>query len=147
MPTSAESQATQPAAAAASPNDPFRYGWRYVRHERPDGSYAIEVDAVTTRRQPGVRLLGYRLQEGIYQPLPPNEHGRLWLEPVRLWLGTIADEIVCYDEAGQPLGNYAELRAALEAETQARAEAEARAQAAETRLHELEAQLRQMRGE
>ncbi len=66
---------------------------------------------------------------------------------MRLWLGTMADEIVCYDEAGQPLGNYAELRAALEAETQARAEAEARAQAAETRLHELEAQLRQMRGE
>gem|GEM_PF-6209671 len=35
MPTSVESQATQPAAAAASPNDAFRYGWRYVRHERP----------------------------------------------------------------------------------------------------------------
>lgn len=292
MPTSAETQATQPAVVAASPGDPFRYGWRYVRHERPDGSYEIEevpltledllhpeegdhvthseahqrrciylynvlqeriaadaqavvlqdvritwdvpelrphgpdlmvifgvhqrknwrtfavaqegvrpaliievtspetasldrsdkldhyeqadvplyivVDAVTTRQQPGMRLLGYSLQAGIYQPLRPDEHGRLWLEPVRLWLGIMADEIVCYDEAGQPLGNYAELHAALEAEVQARAEAEARAaaevqarteaeqraheaeqraQAAEARMRELEAQLRQLRGE
>ena len=49
MPTSAETQATQPAAVttAASPGDPFRYGWRYVRHERPDGSYEIEEVPLT----------------------------------------------------------------------------------------------------
>jgi len=107
----------------------------------------VIIDAVTSRRQAGIRLMGYQLQQEVYQMLVPNEQGRLWLEPVRVWLSVAADEIVCYDEAGQPLGDYVALRTALEAEIRARAEAEARAATAEARVRELEAELRRLRGE
>lgn len=107
----------------------------------------IMVDTVTRRRQSILRLLGYRQSATAYQPLTPNERGWLWLEPVRLWLGLEENELVCYNEAGQPLSDYASLATALTAaESRAQAEAQARAQA-EARLRELEAELRQLRGE
>ena len=123
----------------------------------------VIVDTVARRRQPGLRLLGYQQTPDGYQPLAPDERGRLWLPPVRLWLGIQAGEIVCYDEADRPLGDYRALAAALaaaheaqaeaehqlEAERQARIDAERRAAAeaaaraeAETRLRALEAELR-----
>jgi Uma2 family endonuclease len=121
----------------------------------------IIIDAVTPRRQAGIRLMGYQLQQDVYQTLVPNEQGWLWLEPLHLWLGIADNEIVCYDETGQPLGDYVALRTALEAEirartaaearskteAEARTAAEARAAAAEARLQELEAELRRLRGE
>ena len=136
----------------------------------------VIVDTVRRRRQPILRLLGYALTPGgEYQPLAPDERGRLWLEPARTWLGVADDEIVCSDEAGQPLGDYRALAAALavehqarteaeqraeadrqvrdeaerqaEADRQARTEAERRAAAAEVRLRELEAEVRRLRGE
>jgi Uma2 family endonuclease len=128
----------------------------------------IIVDAVLSRRQPTLRLVGYTRTPTGFQILVPNERGWLWLEPVRLWLGIQDDEIVCYDEDGRPLGDYRALSEALAAETQARreaeqqaaaegrarveaerrAEAEAQARiAAEARLRELEAELRRLRGD
>jgi len=71
--------------------------------------------------------------------LPPNERGRLWLEPVRLWPAVENNELVCYDETGTPVADYTEVVAA-------RALAEARAEAAEARLRELEAELHRLRG-
>jgi hypothetical protein len=75
-----------------------------------------------------------------FEGMPLAAHGRLWLEPLRLWLGIADNEIVCYDEADQPLGNYVELKPALETARQARA-------AVEARLQELEAELRRLHGE
>lgn len=121
----------------------------------------VIVDTLFLRRQPTLRLLGYQQTPTGYQPLGANERGWLWLAPARTWLGIQDDEIVCYDEAGRPLGNYRELAAALseaareldavtrdrdEALT-ARAEAEQRVEAAESRLRELEAEVRRLRGE
>jgi hypothetical protein len=121
----------------------------------------VIVDAVLRRRPAPPRLLGYRLEAGRYQPLTPDERGRLWLEPVRAWLGIEAEEIICYDEAGQPLGDYPSLAAELAAERRAREEAEqaerrAREEAeqaerrareeAEARLRALEEELRRLRG-
>ncbi len=114
----------------------------------------IIVDTARRRRQPVLRLLGYRLEAAGYAPLAPDERGWLWLEPVRCWLGIQENEIVCYDEAGQPLGDYPALAMALAAEQEARnvaeraqAEAERRAEAAEVRLRELEAEVRRLRGD
>ena len=73
------------------------------------------------------RLLGYQLVNDAYQSLALNEQGRLWLEPIRLWIGIEDNQIVCYDEAGRALPDYSDL--------------------AEARLHELEAELRRLRGE
>jgi Uma2 family endonuclease len=120
----------------------------------------VIIDTFTLRRQPALRLLGYSQSPNGYQVLSPNEQGWLWLEPVRVWLGVQQNVIVCYDEAGQPLGDYIGLAAALEAEAQARVQAEARAAAeaqarvqaearavmAEERLIQLEAELRRLRG-
>jgi hypothetical protein len=41
-----------------------------------------------------------------YQVLPPDERGWIWLAPVCTWLGVEHQEILCYDDTGQPLGNY-----------------------------------------
>lgn len=109
------------------------------------------------------RLVGYQRTPRRYLPLPPEEDGRLWLEPVNLYLGVRGDRVVCYDgDTGVELGNYTAVSEALAAEQQ-RAEAEhqraeterqradtaaalvvterQRAEAAEARLRELEAEL------
>lgn len=120
----------------------------------------IIIDGVTSRKQPALRLVGYTQTPSGYQVLAPNAQGWLWLAPARTWLGIEDNEIVCYDETGEPLGDYQALAATLVAETQARAAAERRAEteaevraaaerradAAETRLQALEAELRRLRG-
>ena len=99
-----------------------------------------------------VRLIGYRAEADGYVPLPLDTQGRLWLEPVGVWLGTQGNRVICYSETGEEIGDYvqvtknlaeAEARAA-EAEKRAR-EAEARAAEAEAKLRELEEKLRQSR--
>src|SRR5262249_3371502 len=102
-----------------------------------------------------LRLIGYtRMEGGGYQLFYPDERGRLWLAPVRIWLGIENGTVVCYNEAGTPLGNYRALSLALAEAVSAReaaghrAEAEARArEAAEARLRELEATIRRLKGE
>ncbi len=117
------------------------------QYERVRVPLYVVVDTVADGDEAPPRLLGYRLVAGRYQAVAPDEHGRLWLEPARTWLGVADDEIVCYDEAGQPLGDYRALATALAGERQARTEAERRATAAEVRLRELEAEVRRLRGE
>jgi Uma2 family endonuclease len=128
----------------------------------------IIVDSVTRGGVTTLRLLGYTLTPAGYRVLPPNERGWLWLDVVRVWLGITDNEVVCYDEAGQPLGDYVAVSEALRAETRARAlaehqvraeaearvlaeqqaEAEATARAlAEERLRQLEAELARLRAE
>lgn len=106
----------------------------------------IIVDAVGGSDDAPPRLVGYQLVAGRFQPLPPDEHGRLWLAAVRTWLGVEGDEIICYDESGERLGDYAALTAALSAERDARHQAEQERDAATARVRELEAELRRLRG-
>jgi colicin import membrane protein len=113
-----------------------------------------------------LEFLGYQLVDGKYERLTPNADGRIYLEPVGLWLGVKTDQsgefarLACFDPVtGEEVGDYtaeAEARAAAEArarieaeartaaEARARIEAEARA-AAEKRIHELEAKLKRSR--
>src|SRR5215212_589554 len=107
--------------------------------------FYVIVDAVTTRSQPKLRLLGYERGPSGYQVLVPDERGRLWLPPIRIWLGIENDEIVCYNEHDQPLGDYRALALALGAEAEARAAAERRADELEARMREMEAELRRLR--
>lgn len=98
----------------------------------------VIIDAVSLRRQPAIRLLGYTLTPTGYQPLTPDGRGWLWLAPTHTWLGVTADEIVLYDEHEQPLGDYRALATALAAEAQARLAAEERAGEAEERASQAE---------
>ncbi|MCS6839648.1 MAG: Uma2 family endonuclease, partial [Roseiflexaceae bacterium] len=83
---------------------------------------------------------GYRRTPTVYAVLPPDEQGRLWIEPLRIWLGVQDQQVVCYDAAGNPIGDYPDLQAALNAEMAARI-------AAEQRIAALEAELRRLRGD
>jgi Uma2 family endonuclease len=100
----------------------------------------VIVDAVQRQGREVLRLLGYQQTATAYEVLPPDEQGRLYLEPLRLHLGIHEGELVCYDEAGVALGDYTAVDAA-------RAAAEARAAEAEARLRAAEAELARLRGE
>lgn len=116
-------------------------------YHRAGVPYYILVDFVRERRQERLVLVGYRWAPAGYEPLEHDAAGSLWLGPVRLWLGIDNNEIVCRDEAGQQLGDYAAQVLRTEAEFQARmAEVQARV-ATEARLRQLEAELRRLRGD
>ncbi len=79
-----------------------------------------------------VRLLGYRYHPDDYEELAPDEHGRLWLEPLGVWLGVKDNRVVCYDgETGRELGDYARITQELEEALEGMAEAERTATEAE----------------
>lgn len=107
-----------------------------------------------------IRLIGYRYRPEAFQVMPLDDQGRLWLEPLKLWLGTKGNRVICYDGvSGRELGDYAQVSRELEAaEGNARQEAEARIAAegharqeseariaAERRIRELEEELRRIR--
>lgn len=58
--------------------------------------YAI-VDYLTEQQGSRAVVLGYRATPEGYLRLPLDEHGRLWLEPVGLWLGWDG-RVVCFDQ-------------------------------------------------
>ncbi len=93
----------------------------------------VIVDSFSRRGEETVRLLGYTQTPSGYRVLAPDTRGWLWLEPLRLFIGIADNEVVCYDEAGHPLADYAEVAEALAT--------------AEARLHALEAELRRLRGD
>ncbi len=115
-------------------------------------------------------MIGYRYAPAGYEPIAPNEHGRIWLEAVGAWLGVVhdadtgMDRVACFDAGSQAeIGDYTAITQAYareveaharsknraaqaeakatKAEAKAKAEAEARA-LAETRIRELEAPLK-----
>jgi colicin import membrane protein len=107
----------------------------------------VIADAREEQGKRRLRLIAYRLGPGGYEPQPPDDRGRVWLEAIGLWLGVEpwpevgGERLVCYDpETGERIGNDLQIRQALTAETQARAEAEARVAAeAQARYAEAEA--------
>ncbi len=111
------------------------------------------VDNQSRRGARRLRLLDYRLADGVYRLHPPDAAERVHLVIADLWLGIEGDHVVCYDEHGAAFGDYATVvRQAKEAERRARREAEraqqeAAAREAEARLRALEEELRRLRGE
>jgi hypothetical protein len=80
------------------------------------------------------RLIGYERTPRRYRLMPLEEDGRLWLEPVGIYLGVRDDRVVAYDgETDQELGDYTAVSAALAAEQARAEEAESRAMEAERR--------------
>jgi len=101
----------------------------------------VIVDNQSRRGARRLRLLDYRLVNGVYRRRPPDAAERVHLVIADLWLGVEGDHVVCYDEHGAAFGDYATVvRRAEEAERRARREAErARREAA---AREAEARLR-----
>src|SRR5205823_1734881 len=73
----------------------------------------VPLYVIVDRRVDGDRaslhLLGYEATPRGYVRMELNEQGRLWLEPLRLWLGVDGDQVACFDEEGKRLGTYAEV--------------------------------------
>jgi Uma2 family endonuclease len=83
-----------------------------VEHYARAGVPWYVIVDIQRRKKTGIRLrlLGYRLTEaGVYEPVPLDEQGRLWLEPVGIWLGTRELELLCYDVDGNELYDYPEM--------------------------------------
>jgi colicin import membrane protein len=130
----------------------------------------VIVDARPGPKGRRARLHGFRHGPEGYQPIAPDEQGRIWLgPPLGLGLAIIDGRVACIDgRTGEPVADYQEqARARAEsdaraaesnaraaesdaraAESNARAEAEARARAeADARIGALEAELRRLRAE
>ena len=144
---------------------------QYARAKVP---YYVIADAQGGEEEDGERrrltLIAYRLEGTAYKSVKADKLGRVWLEPLSLWLGvrvdpeTGDDRLVLIDPATNgEIGDYTAVdrarreaihqaeaaekaRAAAEAQARAAAElaatAEARAATAEARIRELEAELK-----
>jgi Uma2 family endonuclease len=133
------------------------------------GFYAI-VDMARRKAGQPAPIKGYRLPAGKqqYEPVPLDEQGRLYLEPVGLWLAPYDNRAALFDDQEHKFDDYleqahradeaeqarqAEARRADEAEQARQAEArradeaEQARQAEARRVQELEAELRRLRGE
>ncbi len=138
---------------------------KYLQYEQVGVPFYAIIDLQRSKHKVVRTLYGYRLTPEGYIPIPLNERGWLWLEPVSVWLAISSQAIVCYDKNGDLIQEYAALakskrtadkRAATErararaAEARAIEEARARAEeararaAAEARTAELEERLRQL---
>jgi Uma2 family endonuclease len=114
---------------------------KVTHYARAGGPLYVIVDAYEQRGEARLRVLGYELADGEYRPLVPNAEGRLWLAPLKVWIGVQENEAYCFDAQGWRMRDYATLTtivigaeeraaegwAAAKAEARARLEAEARA--------------------
>ncbi|NJN67503.1 MAG: hypothetical protein HC884_12715 [Chloroflexaceae bacterium] len=94
----------------------------------------IVVDVARWGKGKAPPFVGYELTGDGYELLPLNERGWLWVPPVHLWIGTRGTEVVCFDEHGREVRDYAEEQAA-------RLAAEERARELEHRLRQLQSQI------
>jgi Uma2 family endonuclease len=109
-----------------------------------------DVDEDEQERQ--IQFIAYRRRPARYQRIKLKDPHRVWLEPVRLWLGLTRARLggyirlACFDpDTGQEIGDYTAISEEL-AEAQALVSAEAQARAeAEKRIRELEAELKRSR--
>src|SRR5262249_24381710 len=56
-----------------------------------------------------VAILGYRSTPEGYVRILPDDRGRVWVEPLRVWLASEGPRVVCLGENGQRLAEAYEL--------------------------------------
>jgi len=80
-----------------------------------------------------VELIGFRHTLDGYEPIPPDDQGRVQVEPLGFWLKVEGERVVCIDgQTGRPIEAFL-------GQAQARKAAEARAETAEARVETAEA--------
>jgi len=122
-------------------------------YEQVGVPFYVIIDTHRRKNQINRRILSYQLTPDGYAALSPDEHGRLWLSPVGLWIGLEGNEVRCYDQSGNVFGDYLQVMDSLEAAearaeaAEARAEAEARLRAKmEDHIRQMEVEIRHLRG-
>jgi colicin import membrane protein len=106
---------------------------------------AVHEDGETRR----LRLKVYRYTRAGFRKLAPDARGRIWLEPIGVWLGVTQDRqlgydrLACYDAiSGEEIGDYTAITTALAAERAARDRADRRATAEAARAKKLAAKVK-----
>ncbi len=124
-------------------------------HQAKVACYVI----IDSRVRGGVRqkawLVGYRYTADGFEPIPIDDQGRLWVEPLNIWLKIVERQVRCIDGATgeliEPFMEQYKGRVAAEARAEA-AEARTRAELAarvdlEAQMAAMQAELRRLRGE
>lgn len=130
----------------------FDFGIKKRIYHRAGVPWYIILDSRPRSKNRRLALRGYRDSPDGYEPIPLDDRGRLWLEPLNLWLSNDGDRVICVDgETGEPIGDYSDQAEGRRAEyaraeaERARAEAEARRDL-EARLRAMEEENRRLRG-
>ena len=111
------------------------------QYARAGVPYYVIADAVEEKgKRRRLRLLAYHLEGGIYRAVGADPQGRVWLEPVGLWLAVTTNEQTGGDRlalidprTGQEIGDYTTISQRLEAAEAAARVAKSQAQAAKKR--------------
>ncbi len=103
-------------------------------YERAQVPYYVIVDRL--RLEGPVSVIGKRYTPDGFVDMELDDAGRLWLEPLRLWIGTGDNRVVCFDENGREVGDYNKIAAEME---------EAERAAEEAHLQRLKAERRSRR--
>ncbi len=99
----------------------------------------VILDSQTRRGEKVWSVDAYTLNaRGNYEPIFADDEGRVWLEALQMYVGTLAGQIACFDKNKERIGNYSEVAAELESVKNER-------DAANTRVTELEAELERLR--
>jgi len=100
-----------------------------------------EYIIIDRRRQRGQLLdevLGYRLEEGSYGPITPDEEGRIFCQALDVWIGMFEGKVMLFEGAtGEPLPNSQALEQLAEQERQRAEQERQRAQRLAERLRQL----------
>lgn len=85
---------------------------KVVEYARARVEEYVIIDRRTQRGQELDEILGYRLVQGHYQPITPDEEGRIFCATVGLWMSFIDGSLVMVDgETGERLLTSSELAA------------------------------------
>lgn len=118
-----------------------------VRHYARAGvqEYVI-LDRRKQRKVVLEEVLGYTLVEGQYEPLLPDEDGRIYLQTIGVSLGLEDGKVVMIDgQTGERLLTPLELEQLLEAERDRAEQAQAQAEQAQAQAEQAQAQAEQER--
>lgn len=84
-------------------------GVKVQMYEQVGVPWYVIVDHGPESDERNVRLLGYRATPAGYVPLELDEKGRLWVEPVGIWLVGGPGKLVCLDKEERPIAGLLEV--------------------------------------
>jgi Uma2 family endonuclease len=87
---------------------------KVAEYHRAGIPFYFIVDACPEGQERRVELVGYRHAPERYARLEPDADGRVWMEPVKLWLAAEGDSVRCFDERNKPILSVLEMHEAIE---------------------------------